>query len=166
MSDTPTQSMLVALAESAAAAINAATIAGQPILPAGSAAVQEFAPLVDLSGVGSTLLVYIIPLTDAEVRVGGGPAPVFDGHYSVVIETYKKIAAGPAGKAEAAACMLVRQDIRDLLKRTQLAVQGRKLSHAVVEQLQPSREPAYSHSRLNEEGVMLTTQTVAFRMGV
>lgn len=160
-----TQSMIIALADAIAAALNAAQSptppAVSPFVEAFTASVK-FAPINDLSKVADgTILLHLLPMDDSESRLGGGAYPRFHGTYIIDAVLYAKVGfdSGDPDDTKCRTLMDLKQQIRDYLKPARFSVPtGVRPTNATMEDI--DGDPAYAGWSLLQQGVFVSCQTL------
>jgi hypothetical protein len=160
-------SRLLGLADALAEALNSA----QPVQPAPpeeplpSPFVLPFTaeetplPVVDLKEIGTTLLVYVVPIGLDQERVGGGTSPVFSGRAEVDFLVEQKVGVGPDAEAAVENLLLLQEQMVNLFKNCAVILTG---GRAVLSEV--SASPTYSQAALLTRNCFVGVQTLTFTL--
>jgi hypothetical protein len=156
---------LTSLADSIAESLNSAQAAPAP-LPVGWAspfivpftAARTALPIIDLSKIGETLTVGVIPIGYEQERTGGGRTPQYDGHYDIDILVQQRVGVGDAAEALVASLLLLQEQLAEYFKPLAVVLpDGRGCILGPID-----ASPAYSQRALLEKNTFVGVQTWKF----
>jgi hypothetical protein len=156
---------LTSLADSIAESLNTAQVAPAPP-PVGWAspfavaftAARTVLPIIDLSKIGDTLTVAVIPLGYEQERTGGGRTPQYEGHYDIDLLVQQRVGAGAPAEALVASLLLLQEQVAEYFKPLAVVLpDGRGCIFGPIE-----ASPAYSQRALLEKNTFVGVQTWKF----
>jgi hypothetical protein len=162
-------SRLVELADALATALNAAQPApadpdaDPPVETEPSPFILPFAaestalPVVDYKQIGTTLLVYVVPIGFDQERVGGGASPVFSGRAEIDFLVEQKVGVGTDAQTAVKKLLLLQEQMVNLFKNCAVILTGGKAVLAEV-----SASPTYSQAALLTRNCFCGVQTLTF----
>jgi hypothetical protein len=156
---------LTSLADSIAESLNTAQAPPAPV-PAGWAspfivpftAARTVLPIIDLSKIGDTLTVDVIPIGYEQERTGGGRTPQYDGHYEIDILVQQRVGVGDAAETLVASLLLLQEQLAEWFKPLAVVLpDGRGCVLGPID-----ASPAYSQRALLEKNTFVGVQTWKF----
>ena len=156
---------LTSLADSIAESLNSAQAPPAP-LPVGwvspfivpFTAARTVLPIIDLSKIGDTLTVAVIPIGYDQDRLGGGRTPQYDGNYEIDLLVQQRVGVGDTAEALVASLLLLQEQLAEYFKPLAVVLpDGRGCILGPID-----ASPAYSQKALLERNTFVGVQTWKF----
>ena len=115
-------------------------------------------PIIDLSKIGDTLTVSVIPIGCEQERLGGGRSPQYEGHYEIDVLVQQRVGVGDDAEAAVASLELLQEQLADYFKPLAVVIpDGRGCVLGPID-----ASPAYSQKALLERNTFVGVQTWKF----